>query len=366
MINDPIDLVAPPLQRLLASQHPEADKTLSPQLIVDHFSFEELHSILAKNSGQVLGCFDEMTSFYGLLDLYKHSSTMDRKTLLTLNGGGAWTRNFKSYSSSVKKTAFNVTGFIQPSFVFEMLHCSNDADGLNDRQLFDFPRESDLLLNELKVPMPVDTPSLKRIFEKLCEAHKTNREYTLEGDAYDEFQLVHDSLVREKLRATNENVQGILSPRLAMIIHCLEQTMCPNSEGDDVQWNTTISKKAVTAAGAIVEHFNKHKFIALGYSSGDDSKDTDISNRIARLLCMDSKQGNGVLKLFEIAQKHISEKVGTSYPIMKAQELAEEAEKLGFGKLEASHTPSRGGRTSKHFRKRPLEELDENCIDLLK
>ena len=158
-----------------------------------------------------------------------------------------------------------------------MLHCSNDADGLNDRQLFDFPPERDLLLNELKVPMPVDTLSLKRIFEKLCEAHKTNREYTLEGDAYDEFQLVHDSLVREKLRATNENVQGILSKargyvaRLAMIIHCLEQTMCPNSEGDDVQWNTTISKKAVTAAGAIVEHFNKQKFIALGYSSGDDS-----------------------------------------------------------------------------------------------
>ena len=81
---------------------------------------------------------------------------------------------------------------------------------------------------------------------------------------------------------------------------------------------------------------------------------------------MESKQGNGVFKLFEIAQKHISEKVGASYPIMKAQELAEEAEKLGFGKLEASHTPSRGGRTSKHFRKRSLEELDENCIDLLK
>ena len=59
------------------------------------------------------------------------------------------------------------------------------------------------------------------------------------------------------------------------------------------------------------EHFNKQKFIALGYSSGDDSKDTDLFKGIARLLCMESKQGNGVLKLFEIAQKHISEKVGT-------------------------------------------------------
>ena len=31
------------------------------------------------------------------LDLYKHCSTVDRKTLLTLNGDGSWGRNFKSY-----------------------------------------------------------------------------------------------------------------------------------------------------------------------------------------------------------------------------------------------------------------------------
>ncbi len=111
-----------------------ADKPESPpQLIVDHFSFEELHSILARNGGQVLGCFDEMSSFYGQLDLFKHTgSTVDRKTLLTLNGGGAWSRNFRSYSASVPKTAFNITGFIQPAFVFQMLH-SSDQDGLNDR-----------------------------------------------------------------------------------------------------------------------------------------------------------------------------------------------------------------------------------------
>ena len=32
-----------------------------------YFSFEELHSILAQNNGHVLGCFDEMSSFYGQL-----------------------------------------------------------------------------------------------------------------------------------------------------------------------------------------------------------------------------------------------------------------------------------------------------------
>ena len=94
----------------------------APQLIVDHFSFEELHSIMCRNRGQILGLFDEMSSFYGQLDLYKHSSTVDRKTLLTLNGGGSWSQNFKSYSATMEKTAFNVTGFIQPAFVYEMLN----------------------------------------------------------------------------------------------------------------------------------------------------------------------------------------------------------------------------------------------------
>ncbi len=78
-----------------------------------------------------------MSTLYGQLDLYKHASTMDRKTLLTLNGGGAWARNFKSYTGRISNTAFNITGFIQPAFVFDMLN-GDDADGLNDRQLFDF------------------------------------------------------------------------------------------------------------------------------------------------------------------------------------------------------------------------------------
>ena len=61
-----------------------------PQLIVDHFSLEQLNAILSRNNGQVLGAFDEITSFYGQLDLFKHTgSTIDRKTLLSLNSGSS-------------------------------------------------------------------------------------------------------------------------------------------------------------------------------------------------------------------------------------------------------------------------------------
>jgi len=199
-----------------------------PQLIVDHFSFEELHSIMCRNQSKVLGCFDEMSSFYGQLDLYKHSSTVDRKTLLTLNGGGSWARNFKSYSANMEKTAFNVTGFIQPAFVYEMLNIAPDADGLNDRQLVDFPPEREMLLDELVVPMPLNTPDLQEIFLKIADNHQEMQVYNLEGDAYCAYRETHDKLVEDKLKSTNENAQGILSKargycaRIAMVIHSLE------------------------------------------------------------------------------------------------------------------------------------------------
>ena len=60
----------------------------------------------------------------------------------------------------METTAFDVTGFIQPAFVYEMLNLTSDSDGLNDCQLFDFPPEHELLLDDLVVPMPSDTHDL--------------------------------------------------------------------------------------------------------------------------------------------------------------------------------------------------------------
>ena len=122
-------------------------------------------------------------------------STIDRKTFLTLNGGGSWSRNFKNYSATVEKTAFNITGFIQPAFVHQMLH-SSDHDGMNDRQLFDFPPERDVFLDQLKVPMPEDIPDLKAIFCELRDQHRQTKHYSLNDNAYKAFEQAHDSLVR--------------------------------------------------------------------------------------------------------------------------------------------------------------------------
>lgn len=244
-----------------------------PQLIVDHFSVEELHSIMCHNHGQILGLFDEMSSFYGQLDLYKHSSTIERKTLLSLNGGGPWTRTYKSYSASMEKTAFNISRFIQPAFVYEMLNEVPDADGLNDRQLFDFPPERELFLNDLKVPMPLNTPDLLEVFLMVHNNHSSGLvEYSLEGDAYTTFQETHDHLVTQKLKTSNENAQGILSKvrgycaRIAMVIHSLEQSLqCASLSPDDLQpdWKHRVTLKSVQAASEIVNHLNQQKFIML-------------------------------------------------------------------------------------------------------
>ena len=59
----------------------EEKQSTPPQLCIDHFSFEELHNVMRRNNGQLLGLFDEMSTLHSLLDLFKHSgSVMDRKT----------------------------------------------------------------------------------------------------------------------------------------------------------------------------------------------------------------------------------------------------------------------------------------------
>ena len=363
----------PTPRKKLHTEWEESDEEIKssqpPQLIVDHFSFEELHAIMCRNRSQVLGCFDELSTFYGQLDLYKHSSTVDRKTLLTLNGGGAWARNFKSYSATMEKTAFNVTGFIQPAFVYEMLNLAPDADGLNDRQLVDFPPERELLLNELVVPMPPDTPDLRDVFHIISDSHKDTLIYTLEGESYVAYCDIHDRLVAEKLKTKNENAQGIQSKargyvaRIAMIIHCLEQSRERSLDSSQPHWETKISVNAVRAATAIVNHFNQQKYIMLGIDDADKNGRT-MSSKIVRVLTMESESGNGTITPSEVSQKHISEKVGASYPTSKAVETLTEAEELGFGTIQDVVTPNK--RKVKLFRKRKFEELSSECREKLK
>ena len=58
------------------------------------------------------------------------------------------------------RMAFNMCGFIQPSFVVAMLNAS-DPDAFNDRQSFVCQQEVEYKYEELKVPMDLSIPNLQ-------------------------------------------------------------------------------------------------------------------------------------------------------------------------------------------------------------
>lgn len=139
--------------------------------------------------------------------------------------------------------------------------------------------------------------------------------YTLDSSA---FEKIHDDLVSKKMKTDNEKVQGILSKargytaRIGMILHVLEQGLkLIVDQSCDHVWDTFISANSVEAAGRIITHFNKQNLIMLG---GEITESDNISKNMLKLLCMESHNGDGVISLTEISQKHVCEKVGTSYP----------------------------------------------------
>ena len=79
------------------------------------------------------------------------------------------------------------------------------------QQLFHFPPERELLLDDLVVPMPSDTPDLQQVFCINTDNHQQQMQYTLEGDAYSAYRDIDDKVVWQTLNSGHENPQGILS-----------------------------------------------------------------------------------------------------------------------------------------------------------
>ena len=71
------------IEEMLAESHDDDnEEETQPQLLIDHFSFEELFNVMSRNTNKILALYDEMTTFYGLLDLFKpNGCSHDRKTL---------------------------------------------------------------------------------------------------------------------------------------------------------------------------------------------------------------------------------------------------------------------------------------------
>ena len=127
--------------------------------------------------------------------------------------------------------------------------------------------------------------------------------------------------------------------RIAMVIHSLEQALQSiHHESEQQDWDSNVSVKAMKSASAIIDHFNKQKFIMLGLdeidSDADSSDVVPLSNRMCRLLSITWRADDGTITPSEVSQKHLCDRVGQSYPSFKAVETLRVAESMGYGTVE--------------------------------
>ena len=385
-----------------ASERRQADDVEPPQLVVQQFSMEALHNIMLRNGSQMLGLYDEMSVMYGQLDAYKHSgSTLDRSTLLDLYNGGSWARNFKNKlgPSKMLKTAFNMSGFIQPAFVVSMLD-KCDADGFNDRQLFDCPEEVEYKYKDLKVPMDESIPSLSLVFKVLREVHQKKRTYTMNEEAMDVFIQYHDGLVdRKKAIPDDENRRGILSKakgqcaRLSMIQYVLSQAVeiaCDLHQeqqygSEDISskcstWSTEVIASAVTSAVVITNHFIQQKFllmppelvVAIDTDVSDVLQSNYLASHLKTLKRFLLDKGTIRITASEVCRRRLippkplsdaSPERKTKYPVDAAKVFMKDVANEGF---RAAERVKSGAKESLTFKKRKFEELEGNSLEILK
>ena len=102
-------------------------------------------------------------------------------------------RNFRSVQGKMNNTSFNISEFIQPYYVVELLH-RDDHDGFNDRQLFDVPPEIEVNYRDLETALPANLPSFKDVFLRVIDLHESPKAYIFGEDAMKSFIEYHDAL----------------------------------------------------------------------------------------------------------------------------------------------------------------------------
>ena len=367
-----------------------------PQLVVQQFSMEALHQIMMNNNCQILGMYDEMSVMYGQLDAYKHSgSRLDRSTLLDLYNGGSWSRNFRNREQAMvkmQKTAFNMCGFIQPSFVLSMLD-SNDPDAFNDRQFFVCPEEVEFMYGDLKVPMDPSVVHLEDIFRRIKYAHQRMTVYTFDDAALAAFIRSHDELCTRKISIPDdEDRRGILSKargqlaRMAMVIHTLEQAIkypkndvCSSTESEnEIEWNAIIKEESVIKAEEIMKFLIEQKFALMQPEVQVGSNDEMNIHTGRAILDENPKYLNKFLtfKNPDIQASDVSQfrlmpptpknsQSKNKYPVEQCKIFMKEVCEAGFGSVKEVQ---KAGSLRKvlSFKKRPYSDLGKSQMETLK
>ncbi len=374
-----------------------------PQRLVEQFSFEQLHSVMASNHGTALGLYDEMSTMYEQLDVYKHAgSRQDRFTLLKLYNGSSWARTFRSVSARVPRTAFNMSGFIQPGLLLEQLQKS-DVDGFNDRQLFDCPAEIDPMYDQF-TPFNSSGITFKEVFEQIMEVHCSPEEhiYHLSEDGMSAFTSFHDDIViRRQCIPDDENRRGVLSKakgqlaRVALVLHAMEQAVssCVKLHKDNDsypdEWSFTIQATTVERAVELINHFIQQKFALMPAEEKFEETDPGLAQLSLEQRKFVSINGTYIRKL--LLSKHASLTPSvvsqlrlmppttntetpskTRYPVSEAKRFLSMVVDLGLGTLQTERkermTPKGpvAGKQSIRMLKRKYSDLQPETHAILK
>ena len=339
---------------------------------------------MLRNKSQILGMYDEMSVMYGQLDAYKHQgSRLDRSTLLDLYNGGSWSRNFKNRdqdSFKMQETSFNMCGFIQPTFIVNMLE-SKDPDAFNDRQFFVCPPEVEYRYNDLMVPIDPTITKLEDIFKLIKNAHRSKVNYTLDSDAKSYFIQVHDELCSRKLSIVDdEDRRGILSKakgqlaRLSMVIHSIEQALLMSIDDTSV-WKYEISCSSVREAKVILDYIINQKFALMQpevklpiladnsqISTGSQLLD-DNPKYLSKFLSFKAKE----IAASDVSKYRLMPPVATAnknkYPVDACRTYMREVARAGYGNLINDEV---GSRRSMIFCKRQYSEIGDEQQETIK
>jgi Protein of unknown function (DUF3987) len=196
------------------------------QKIINNATTEAIADILANNPAGVLNFRDELSGFFGGMDLYHEKGGIDRSYWLEAKDGGGFTVNRRrSKPIIVKNNAVTVLGAIQPDVM------RNIGGGLvNDGLL---QRFTPVFLRRIGVGADVAAnqevaDDLKRIAAVLIDANETTQ-YRFSPEANEE-RVAYETFVRDQmdlpgaLPAFRQWLEKTINEfgRLALVFHFLE------------------------------------------------------------------------------------------------------------------------------------------------
>lgn len=370
-------------------QAADGEKEEPSKIICDQFTFEKLHDQMAANNNEAIGIYDELTSIYEQIDNNKGASMQDRKTLLTLNGGGPWTRATKTGGiQSMDTTCFNFCGFIQPIYVVAMLSLQ-DPDGFNDRQLLLCPQEKEVDFEDLTGSISSAIPDFGNILYAIRVLHCRDRkhEYAFSEEAREVFKAQYNAMRRKKSDTQDEDRRGIYAKargqtaRLALIVHVLSEAFEYSRDHDDLEYfdiPREISARDMERACAIMQLLLEHKLALMP----PEVKFTDVPVEEVTVLDPESQKENQVTFTAEdvmkskvhnlksllaagideidastVSGRHLMPAVAngkSKYSAAAAKSWMTAVADIGFGSVMKTK------RNSLVFRKRNYDELDDD------